>query len=68
MSKLEITLLDFANKVLDARNGVTNPTLGELIDNPKDKIKALIINLLKDETVDMSDQTYTYLVRKVEEL
>ena len=68
MSKLEITLLDFANKVLDARNGMTNPTLGELIDNPKDKIKALIINLLKDETVDMSDQTYTYLVGKVEEL
>ncbi len=39
--KLELILLEFANAVLDAKNGVTEPTLGELLRVPCSKILEL---------------------------
>lgn len=40
-TKLELILIKFANAVLDSKNGVTNPTLGELIDTPSKAIQEL---------------------------
>lgn len=39
-NELEIILTKYANAVLDAKNGKTNPTLGELVDKPKQAIEA----------------------------
>ncbi len=41
-NELEIILTKYANAVLDAKNGKTNPALGELVDKPKQAIEALI--------------------------
>jgi hypothetical protein len=42
MIKLELILVDFANKVLDAKESKTTPKLGELVDEPKQKIEVLL--------------------------
>jgi len=41
-TELENILLAFGNRLLDVANGRENPTLGELIDTPRNEIKALI--------------------------
>jgi len=37
-TELETILVKFANRVLDVRNGKDNPTLGELVNEPKQAI------------------------------
>ncbi len=39
---LELILLKYGNAVLDARSGKANPTLGELLDVPREAIVELV--------------------------
>lgn len=41
-SNIEIILIKYATAVLDAKNGVTNPTLGEMIDPAVEAIQQII--------------------------
>jgi hypothetical protein len=45
--QLELILLEFANRVLDVRNGNENPTLGNMIDVPKQAISNYIDSTLE---------------------
>ena len=45
--KVEKIIADNNNKLLDAKNGVTNPTLGELVEPASRAILAII----KEETM-----------------
>lgn len=45
--KLRNIILQFALDLLDANNGKTNPTYGELIDKPANTIKELNKEIIK---------------------
>ena len=56
-SEVEKILIEFANKVLDVRNGKGNPTLGELVDEPEQALTTYIDSVVeqvigKDEPAD----------------
>jgi len=46
--KIEKIIADNNNKLLDAVNGLTNPTLGELIDETKQELLKLIKDLIQE--------------------
>lgn len=39
---IESILLEYGSKVIDAHNGKTNPTIGELLEEPTQKLMALL--------------------------
>lgn len=51
--KLENILMKFAIRVLETQSGKENPTIGELIDTPRDEILALFG--VDDETEENED-------------
>ena len=46
-SEVEKILIEFANKVLDVRNGKGNPTLGELVDEPEQALSTYIDSVVE---------------------
>lgn len=48
-SNIEIILMKYATAVLDAKNGVTNPTLGEMIDPAVEAIQQELLKARIDE-------------------
>jgi hypothetical protein len=81
MSKLENIVLEYSIKLLNAANGKENPTVGELVDKPKEQIKALMLELIgedvpltglrhpdEDEWHNTRNKLKSELRKKVEEL
>lgn len=57
--KLELILIEYGNRLLQLASSQENPTLGELIETPRDAIKQLMADefeklIGEDEPVDMS--------------
>jgi hypothetical protein len=63
VSKLENTLLKYANAILDAKNGKTNPTLGELVDEHRQEVKDLMLGLYEQVNKRANDGNWTHDVR-----
>lgn len=56
--EIEKIIVEFANRVLDVKNGKDNPTLGEMIDVPKAAIQKLLIEARIDEVKNLSGWLY----------
>jgi hypothetical protein len=61
-TKLELILIEYGNRVLDIRDGIENPTLGELFDNPKQQIANLIQTSIQEARIDELNKYKTTVI------
>ena len=62
MANINNVLLEFANRLLDVKNGKENPTLGELIDTPKAQLIEYFMGIVgEDEALPTEQDLIEYL-------